>query len=406
MSTFRTSIGQVMPGDTVDISRQFYTEETTVIVPAGATATIKILDQAGTMVNAAMAQVLSIQRMTLPTHAGFAGYLMEYQLVIPDNIEGVPEGIPYTALMGVTVHHADGDLELPAAQESFTVVSTTDLQTGPMASVIQVGADGVVSYNFPVRPQTANIQLDLYYGNAPKGSFSNAFTGGQWHGPTLEYHFDASALPASLMPYAALWTVDGSQEIAPLFVINPSIQMAMRELHDFANKNCSDWNTRELTFTPEQLIAALYNGACLFNAAVIATNFTMTNAMGSLRTFWIQYSVVWLLQSQVLNGIETDFSYTNASITLDVDRASKYQQYADSLESQLADRMRPLKTAMSKRGNIDGDGSANPLALRPGAIGHVGLSLSPVSKVGTMWNPLSWRSMLLSPGSAAMMGSM
>lgn len=402
----RSSIGQVQPGDELTIDRPLYTQDLTAVTPTGATATISILDQAGTMVNAALAQVISVSRMTLPQHAGFAGYNLSYSIVIPDNIQGVPEGIPYTAVMAVTIHHTGGDLELPAAQEAFSCVSSTDLTTGPLAGVMQVGTSGVLTYNFPFKPSAANVSLDLYYGNIPKGSWTNLYTGGQWHGPQLDFTFDATTLPASLMPYGALWTVDGSQEMAPLFVINPSIQMAMRELHDFVNKNCSDWNTRELTFTPEQLIAALYNGACLFNSAVLATDFTMTNALGSLRTFWIQYSVCWLLQTQVLNGIETDFSYTNASITLDVDRASKYQSFADSLESALADRVRPLKVAMSKRGNINGDGSENPLALRPGAIGHVGLSLSPVSKVGTMWNPMSWRSMLLSPGSAAMMGSM
>lgn len=402
----RSSIGQVQPGDVLEINRPMYTQDLTAVTPTGATATISILDQAGTMVNAALAQVLTVSRMNLPQHAGFAGYQMSYSIVIPDNIEGVPEGVPYTAVMAVTVHHLDGDLELPAAQESFMVVSQTDLTTGPTANVILAGTDGQVGYNFAFKPQSADIKLDLYWGNWAKGSYTDLYNSGQWSGSQLEFVFDGQQLMPSLMPYAALWTINGQQEIAPLFVITPSIQMAMRELHEFANKNCTDWNTRELTFTPEQLIAALYNGACLFNGAVIATNFSMTNAMGTLRTLWIQYSVVWLLQSQVLNGIETDFSYTNASITLDVDRASKYQQFADALESQLNERVRPLKVAMSKRGNIDGDGSENPLALRPGAIGHVGLSLSPVSKVGTMWNPMSWRSMLLSPGSAAMYGSM
>lgn len=404
--SYRSSIGQVQPGETLQLRRPLYTQDLTANTPSGATATISILDQSGRMVNAAMAQVSAISRMSLPQHAGFAGYDLEFTIVIPDNVEGTPEGVPYTAMMAFTVHHALGDLEIPAAQEAFTVVSSTDMQTGPQPSVMLAGSTGSVVYNFGYKPPHADVKLDLFYGNFPKGSYVDPFTNGLWTGAQLEYQFDATALQASLMPYAALWSVDGYQEIAPLFVINPSIQMAMRELHDFVNKNCSDWNTRELTFTPEQLIAALYNGACLFNAAVLATNFTMTNAMGMIRTFWIQYSVVWLLQAQVLNGIETDFSYTNSSISLDVDRASKYQQFADSLESSLGERLRPLKTVMAKRGNIQGDGSANPMALQHGAIGCVGLSLSPVSKVGTMWNPLSWRSMLLSPGSSAMMGAL
>ena len=154
---------------------------------------------------------------------------------------------------------------------------------------------------------------------------------------------------------------------------------------------------QELTFTPEQLAAALYNGMCTFNMETPPTNFTMLNAAGSIRQFWLLYSAVWLLRSQILNSVETDFSYTNASVTLDVDRASKYQAFADQLDSWLTEKVKAFKTVLAKRGNISGDGSVDPTSLAKGAMGTVIISASPVVQGGGgTTNPVSWRSALLS----------
>jgi hypothetical protein len=387
----------------VEITRNILTNDPNPVAPLGCTATLAILDQAGTLVTSAPLLVSNIQPATLPAFQGFTGYQISFSITIPDNLLGSPEGLSYTAMMQFSVSHAGGVLDLPAVQEAFSVISLVDQVRGPLPQIVIEGESSAkLSYTYDSRPVAGVVDISLYFGNQSKASYSNILGAGTWDGPTFNYQVDATQLYASLMPHAVLWNIDGVKEIAPIFVINPSVHLAMRELHDFVNKNCSDWATRELTFTPEQLIAALWNGACYFNSEVIATDFSMLNAQGVIRAFWIQCSAVWLMQSQVLNGIETDFSYTNASVTLDVDRASKYQQFASDLENSIRERLTPLKHAMAKRGNVNGDGSAGPLTVRAGALGCVGVSLSPVSKVGVMWNPMSWRSQLLSPGNPAM----
>ena len=401
--TYRTSIGQVTPGSSVEVMRNVFTREGPSVAPLGAVATVSILDNGGNLITSAPAVVVNVAPAAVPAVSGLIGYQIVFQLTVPDNVPGSPEGLPYTALFDFVLSHSGGQITLPQVQEAFSVVSQTDVVRGPIPQIVIQGELATqLSYTYDVRPTSPRIDVSVYFGNQPKAAMTNIASAGTWSGSTFNYEIDASALQASLMPHAVLWNIDGVREIAPVFVINPSVHLAMRELHDFVNKNCSEWATRELTFTPEQLIAALYNGACFFNAEILVTDFSMLNAMGTIRSFWIQCSAVWLIQSQVLNGIETDFQYTNASVTLDVDRASKYEQYASSLENSLRERLRPLKTGMVKRGNVSGDGSASPMAVMHGALGCVGLSLSPVSKMGTMWNPMSWRSMLLSPGSPSL----
>lgn len=400
--TYRTAIGQVTPGTLVEIARKVVSNDP-VVAPLGAVATVSILDGMGNLVTAVPATILAISAADMPSFSAFTAYDTHFSLAIPDTLPGTPEGLPYTAMLEFSISHAGGTLVLPAVQEAFTVIQAADRVLGPLSQVVIEGElSAQLSYNYTVRPVSGNVSVGLYLGNTSKGVYSDVFGAGTWDGSQFNYQFDATQLRANLMPHAALWDIDGVKEIAPIFVINPSVYMAMRELHDYVNKNCSDWATRELTFVPEQLIGALWNGACMFNSEVLASDITMLNAQGPVRNFWIQYSAVWLLQSQVLNGIETDFSYSNASVTLDVDRASKYQQFADALEASLRERLRPVKVAMAKRGHLTGDGSANIMSLRHGAIGTVGLSLSPVAKASTMWNPLSWRSMLLGPGNPSL----
>ena len=396
----KSMIGDVRPGDYVTLSRIVYVsvDPTTI---TGFSGTVTVFDSAATPLGAFPAVISSLTPLATPPHGGRSGFQLDYQLTIPDTLLPTPEGDVYTAVLALNLTSATGPVVVPDIQEAFRVLGNVELPAGAAPEVVLSGMPASLEYTFPAMP--TSLSLDIYLGNVLQAHYPVPLVTGPtvgWTGLTAAFPLDTTPLQPSLMPYAAIWTVNGTPDIAPLFVINPSIHLAMKELHNQINKNCSDWGLAELTMTPEQLIAALYNGACLFNAAHYLTNFSMLNAQGMIRTFWLQYSAVWLLQSQSLNGIETDFSFSSSSTTLDVDRAAKYQQFADSLLSQISEACRPLKFNLNKRGQIDGDGSNNPLALRNGAIGAISMSLSPVSKVGTMFNPLSWRAALLNPGAS------
>lgn len=398
----KTNFGRVSPGDTLLLTKTFYSNERQ-LVPNAVDVTVKLLREDGVMVSLLAG---SNARAVVPSNQAYmdnyaSAYEVSFSVRIPDHLEGSSDGVPLNAVVELTVNDAGGNEAKLTLQEGIELFQEEDIVYGALGAVgimPQPTALVVTDYT-DIRGKS--VSLSVYSGNEQVYSLHNVESTGIIRGNTLTFNLPPNPqIQVSMQPYAVIWNIEGDQHVAPFYALNPSIYLAMKELHDYVNKNCSDWAMKELTFTPEQLAAALYNGMCFFNMETPPTNFNMTNALGSIRQFWILYSAVWILRSQILNSIETDFSYTNASVTLDVDRASKYQQFADQLEGWLAEKVKPFKTNLAKRGNNGGDGSANPLTVAAGAMGTVIIAASPVMQGGGgTSNPFSWRSALLSGSS-------
>ncbi len=388
------TLGRHSPGDVVTATRVFYTTDTRPHPPIAANVTAVLLYE-GDELTTVPVSVTSVSRKPVSTTTNLRSFSVAFTFQVPDT--GVYDSSLTLKLSCEVYQSVDpNSFVMQDLYETIVLTSATGKVVGALPGVVLLPDNLFFPYSFESTP--SDVSLRVFLANTSIFSRDNLATSLTNHKGIQGLQVPLNEVPevrASLMPYAAVWDVDGSQEVSPYFAINPSISLAMREVHDFVNKNTASWSSDELSFTPEQIMAALYNGACLFNSVGSVTDFNMTNAAGSIRQFWVQYSSLWLLQSQVMNSIDTDFSFTNSSVTLDVDRASKYQQFADTLQSQLDERARNFKTILAKRGNISGDGSANPLSLRPGAIAALGLAMSPVSKVGYMLNPLSWRAALL-----------
>lgn len=395
----KTNFGRVSPGDVLFLTKTLYSENSQ-ITPVSASVQVSLLDTDGTLLALLTGSNATV---IVPANQGYAtsfasAYEVSFSLRIPDYLQGSSDGIPLTAILALTVvddHNKSVQLSLQEGVELYQEQDTVYGAQGAVGIIPKPTTLKVTDYS-PI--QGKSVSLDIYNGNENVYSLQNVQNSATVIGNTLTFSLPLSPkIPVSLQPYAVLWDIEGDQHVAPFYMLNPSIYLAMKELHDYVNKNCSDWAMQELTFTPEQLAAALYNGMCTFNMETPPTNFTMLNAAGSIRQFWLLYSAVWLLRSQILNSVETDFSYTNASVTLDVDRASKYQAFADQLDSWLTEKVKAFKTVLAKRGNISGDGSVDPTSLAKGAMGTVIISASPVVQGGGgTTNPFSWRSALLS----------
>lgn len=396
----KTNFGRVSPGDILFLRKTFYSQERQV-VPASSEVQVNLLQEDGTLIaslNGSNAQV------SVPTNQAYAdsfnsAYELDFTLRIPDYLQGSSDGVPLTAMVELSVFDSNGNPVYLTLQEGVELYQEEDIVYGARAAVAMMPRPTKLKITDYSPLQGRKVDLEIYNGNDSVYVLRDVQNSATVAGNTLTFSLPpVLAMPVSIQPYAVLWDVDEEdQHLAPLYVFNPSMHLAMRELHDYVNKNCSDWAMQELTFTPEQLAAALYNGACTFNMVSPPTNFTMTNAVGSTRQFWILYSALWLLKSQVLNSVETDFSYTNASVNLDIDRAAKYQQFADQLEGQLREDAKAFKTVLAKRGNTGGDGSVDPTAMRSGAMGTVIIASSPVVQgAGSLtFNPFSWRSAYL-----------
>lgn len=205
---------------------------------------------------------------------------------------------------------------------------------------------------------------------------------------------DTSAFPqvtASLEPYVVSWVYSmaadathKNRQMSRLFVVNASILSATESMRDMINKAVMTIAHRQdLVFTVPALLSFLREGRDAFNGAWgMFTNFTMTNAKGPIRYFWLNYAEVRALRSQFLAEGEKVFNFSGQAISLDVDRTGYYSQLADNLQQVLDNEAKPVKQNLIKKGVMGGDGSDPGTGLHQGATGAVGITMTPATQYG------------------------
>lgn len=202
---------------------------------------------------------------------------------------------------------------------------------------------------------------------------------------------DTEAFPVSLVPYNLVWKYWDSanpakvfQEYADFWVINPSIASAIRDVQAKIWKAHNTlYGTPDLFFPDSVVLTWLRRGMDMFNGYMgVFTSFTMTNAKGSIREYWLLCAEVAALESQYLAEGNKSFNFGGQAISLDVDQSQYYDNLASKIKGQLDNELKPFKVNLVTKGNTCGDGSADPSKLRAGAIGAVGITISAASSWG------------------------
>ncbi len=197
----------------------------------------------------------------------------------------------------------------------------------------------------------------------------------------------------SLVPLGLVWrywnAADPSTvttERADMWIINPSIASAIQDLKAKVNKSRTTlYGHPDLLFPPETLMTWLRRGADGFNAYKgIFTSFTMVNALGPIREWWLTFAEMYALESQYLAEGEKAFDFAGAAISLTVDQTQYLETLRGVLQGRIDNEMQGIKTNLTIKGNTSGDGSADPTSLQSGAMGSVGIRITPAS----VWNAL------------------
>jgi len=183
-------------------------------------------------------------------------------------------------------------------------------------------------------------------------------------------------------------------EMGQMYVVNPSILQAARMLEQVLNQAYQDMGLQPFaTLDQPTLLQYLRKGMDQFNGAVRPTNFTMTNAAGAIRQFWIGYSIVNACRAQQLAEGMRAFNFAGQSISLDVDRTQYWEQMASATLNDLDQQIKPFKDMLNKYGIFGGDGALiNPTM---GSIGAIGIRLNNLTPLrgGQYRNPgalFSW----------------
>ncbi|MGT3783776.1 hypothetical protein ACVTE8_14540, partial [Staphylococcus aureus] len=92
------------------------------------------------------------------------------------------------------------------------------------------------------------------------------------------------------------------QESADLWIINPSIMTAVGDVKaKIAKARATLYGSPDLLFPTPTILTWLRRGMDAFNGAYGQfTSFTMTNARGPIREYWLLYAELAAIQSQYL----------------------------------------------------------------------------------------------------------
>lgn len=311
-------------------------------------------------------------------------------LAIPDSIPTNTVGTAYQVSMTLTLPGQNSVMQ----NALVTVLPNTMVATGASDTVIIQGNLSELELVLPNVEAyvTANFYRDNDIINPTPPTVTGPVATSDGYRYTISVN--TSQIPPSLEPYGVIWLFGDSnvsisdQEQSAVYIVTPTQIQAAKDLMLRINKARTSIGDKP-TFSVTEMFSYLRRGMDWFNSTGLATSFTMTNAKYGTREFWLKFSEVIALRAQYMFEGETAFDFQGQAISLNVDRAQYYEGLASSIENEAMEPTRQYKQQLGKRGNTGGDGSVNPNTLRHGAIGSVGISLTPVSNI-RLGNPNSY----------------
>ena len=240
-----------------------------------------------------------------------------------------------------------------------------------------------------------DVALDVIQGNSPirsalRPTISEPTENGWYYAIKL----DTTGLLASLDPYSVVWryrnTFSGNStetfnvEHGELYIVNATIMRAIDSVqHSLMKARGTLLNMQDVLFDSVTVLNWLQRGRDTFNGAGGKfTTFTMVNATGAIRSFWLGYSEVDAARAHALAEGEKSFNFSGQAISLDRDVAQYYQTWASDKLSELDNAIAMFKTNLIKRGITGGDGDINSASGKGGHVAKLGMALTPMTRFG------------------------
>lgn len=301
-----------------------------------------------------------------------------------------PSDVPYQLRYTL---HVEGNVD-PSVQnryysyENVTVTGLATIPTGCQSTLELIG--DVASVQLVTEELYDQVQVELYVDNNLLATSPLLEGVRVANGYFYAASFPTSQMKASVESYKVMWKYGMSgysqtnRESAHLYLINPSISSAITDvLAKVSKARTTLYGTTDYDYTPLDIMTWLRRGRDRFNAAYgIFTSFTMLNAKGPVREFWLMCAELAAMESQYIAEGEKAFNFQGANISLDVDRTGMLDSAIGRIQSQLDNELKPLKENLVRKGQTGGDGSADPSKLAPGAIGAVGITITPATVYG------------------------
>lgn len=273
--------------------------------------------------------------------------------------------------------------------ENISVIGLTTVPTGTQDTIELRYTQAQLSIVIPELYDTIIVQINqdnLVIGSKQVTDFTRVSSGFFYQAA-----IDTSGLVESLEPYTVVWKYSNSispnliySETAKLWITTPSVLDCVTDVKAKINKaRTTLYGRPDMLFPPETIMLWLRRARDAFNGGPGGfTSFTMLNAKGAIREYWLMYAEKMALDSQYLAEGEKAFNFSGAAISLDVDRTSYLDSMSSKIQGILDNEIKPFKQNLIIKGNTAGDGSADPSKLQRGAIGSVGITITPASPWG------------------------
>jgi hypothetical protein len=364
------------------------------IDPRGGFVTWELLASDGTVYAAGNAYNYLVQSNGL-ANTVLANAVITVPSTVPPSLDNQRYQLRYTLELPQVQNLQNDPLQGQVSQNAFFSyenIRVVGLNTVPLGTQSTVELQGSPANLSIVLDQLYdNVTVELWAGGvqvaAPSLIGNSERTANGWYYAGV---IDTQQLMVSLVPYTVIWKYWYSsqaslvyQESADLFVINASMMTAITDVRSKINKaNTTLYGTPDMLYPNQTIMTWLRRGADAFNGAYgVFTNFSFTNALGVIREYWLMHAEMFALESQVTAEAEKAFQFQGAAITLDIDRTAGFDAAISKIQSRLDNELKALKQNLVMRGVMGGDGSTDPTMLQHGAIGAVGITISPV----TMW---------------------
>lgn len=273
--------------------------------------------------------------------------------------------------------------------ENIKVVGAATVPVGVEDVVELAGNDVSVSCVFD-RPFD-QVSVQVFLNNDPVSGAVTGLTPTKTADGWL-YTAALTGLPLDpqLEAYSLIWSAKNQsnpyteRQTGRLFMVNPSVLMATDDMRLLINRSRTTVaHAEDILFTVPLLLAYLRRGRDAFNGSYgVPVNFSMLDARGPIREYWLRFSEIMALRGQYLAEGEKVFNFSGQAIQLDVDRTQYYDSLAGNLQQLMDNECRNFKTMLVKRGIMGGSGAEDPTKQRPGATGAIGITITPASNFG------------------------
>lgn len=362
----------------------------TMVVPSsmnltGAVATWEVLDMDGFVWSSGdCGAVSSIVSQVNPNALQLTA---DSTIVLPANMVANPNGSRYQVRYTV---NANG--QSLVSFEQFVVMPPVASFTGAVDLVEMYSPEFQAKLILP--HQAADVKCSIWSGNGPITPEKPAEDEIPVQGGLLyKVLFKAGCHPSKLVsvePYSLMWTYRDAFETtnterAELFMVNPTMLDAVREIQSFINRAYVDSGVSPgTTFGSADCMRSLRYARDQFNAAGITTNFDMTQAQGQFRHFWVTLACVQACRAQYMAEGMKAFDYGGQNVTLNVDRTQYWDSLANTLEQSIREDLVHFKQQLARRGNFQGNGAYTGLV----SAGQVGITIHAASPFRTsLWSP-------------------